>query len=58
MNAFEQFEMLKELEAKKDYLRLSIIIAKKELEDKTSQLMELYDELQKTQFKINELTIL
>lgn len=58
MNAFEQFEMLKELEAKKDYLRLSIIIAKKELEDKTNQLMELYDELQKAQFKINELTIL
>lgn len=50
--------MLKELEAKKDYLRLSIIIAKKELEDKTNQLMELYDELQKAQFKINELTIL
>lgn len=58
MNAFEQFEMLKELEAKKDYLKLSIIIAKKELEDKTNQLMELYDELQKAQFKINELTIL
>lgn len=58
MNAFEQFEMLKELEAKKDYLRLSIIIAKKELEDKTNQVMELYDELQKTQFKINGLTIL
>lgn len=30
----------------------------KELEDKTNQLMELYDELQKTQFKINGLTIL
>lgn len=58
MNAFEQFEMLKELEAKKDNLKLSIIIAKKELEDKTNQLMKLYDELQKTQFKINELTIL